>query len=156
MPIDDNTVLLPIDWASQIDQSKSIEGLILSHRFTKKIEDEYQGGNRLKWCSSWHDDVFLDLHLNKRLSQHSWGWLFGTPSRALWRHCNELPTGIIWEALNLTKPLKYMLRRYDIYDRKAHSCCGMTFFICIHICWNGVSHVKSKNKQATICQTLLE
>ena len=32
--------------------------------------------------------VFFDLRLNKRLSKQLWGWLFGTPSRPLWRHCN--------------------------------------------------------------------
>ena len=26
--------------------------------------------------------------LNKRLSKHSWGWWFETPSRSLWRICN--------------------------------------------------------------------
>ena len=34
------------------------------------------------WC-------FLNLLLNKRLSKHSWGWWFETPSRPLWRHCND-------------------------------------------------------------------
>ena len=34
-------------------------------------------------------DVFFDLCLNKRLSKQSWGWWFETPSRSLWRHCNE-------------------------------------------------------------------
>ena len=33
-------------------------------------------------------DVFVDLHLNNRLSKHSWGWWFETLSRSLWRHCN--------------------------------------------------------------------
>ena len=33
-------------------------------------------------------DVFFDLRLNKRLSKHSWGWWFETPSYPLWRHCN--------------------------------------------------------------------
>ena len=28
--------------------------------------------------------------LNKRLSNQSWGWWFGTPSRSSWRHCNGL------------------------------------------------------------------
>ena len=32
--------------------------------------------------------IFLDLHLNKRLSKQSWCWWFETPSRSLWRHCN--------------------------------------------------------------------
>ena len=34
-------------------------------------------------------DVFFDLHLNKRLSKQWWGWWFETPSRPLWRHCND-------------------------------------------------------------------
>ena len=35
-------------------------------------------------------DVFFDLRLNKQLSKQSWGWWFETPSRPLWRQCNEL------------------------------------------------------------------
>ena len=30
-------------------------------------------------------DIFFDL----RLSKHSWGWWFETPSRSLWRRCND-------------------------------------------------------------------
>ena len=33
-------------------------------------------------------DVFFDLCLHKRLSKQWLGWLFDTPSRPLWRHCN--------------------------------------------------------------------
>ena len=39
---------------------------------------------------TWSFDVLFDLHLNKRLSKLSWGWWFETPSRSLWRHCNEM------------------------------------------------------------------
>ena len=36
------------------------------------------------WC-------FFDLRQKKkRLSTHSWGWWFETPSRSSWRHCNVL------------------------------------------------------------------
>ena len=35
-------------------------------------------------------DVFFDLRINKRLSKQSWGWWFGTPSRPLWRPCNDI------------------------------------------------------------------
>ena len=35
----------------------------------------------------WH---FLDLRLNKRLSNQSRRRWFETPSRSLWRHCNDL------------------------------------------------------------------
>ena len=34
-------------------------------------------------------DVFFDLRPDKRLSKHWWGWWFETPSRPLWRHCND-------------------------------------------------------------------
>ena len=34
-------------------------------------------------------DVFFDLRPNKRLSKQSRGWWFETPSRSLWRHCND-------------------------------------------------------------------
>ena len=34
-------------------------------------------------------DVFFDLHVDKRLSKQSWDWWFETPSRSLWRHCND-------------------------------------------------------------------
>ena len=37
-------------------------------------------------------DVFFDLSPNKRLSKHWWGWWFDTPSRPLWRHCNDTKT----------------------------------------------------------------
>ena len=38
---------------------------------------------------TWSFDVFFDLRLNKPLSKQSWGWWFDTPTRSLWRHCNE-------------------------------------------------------------------
>ena len=41
---------------------------------------------------TWSFHVFFDLCLNKRLSKQSWGWWFETPSRPLWRHCNDIPT----------------------------------------------------------------
>ena len=33
-------------------------------------------------------DVFFDLRPNKRLRKQSWGWLFETRSRPLWRYSN--------------------------------------------------------------------
>ena len=35
-------------------------------------------------------DVLFDLRLNKRLSKQSWCWWFETPSRPLWRQCNDM------------------------------------------------------------------
>ena len=39
----------------------------------------------------WRGAVMFSLifALNKRLSKQSWGWWFETPSRSLWRHCND-------------------------------------------------------------------
>ena len=34
-------------------------------------------------------DVFFALRLYKPLIKQSWGWWFETPSRSLWRHCND-------------------------------------------------------------------
>ena len=34
-------------------------------------------------------DVFFDLRLNKQLSKQSRRWWFETPSRSLWRHCDD-------------------------------------------------------------------
>ena len=38
-------------------------------------------------------DVFVDVHLNTRLSKQWWGWWFETPSRPLWCQCNIMPFG---------------------------------------------------------------
>ena len=42
-------------------------------------------------------DVFFYLRPNKRLSKQWWGWWFETPSRPLWRHCNDLSN---WKGKN--------------------------------------------------------
>ena len=38
-------------------------------------------------------DVFFDLRLTIRPGKHWWGWWIETPSRPLWRHCNDV---IMW------------------------------------------------------------
>ena len=54
-------------------------------------------------------DVYFDLRLNKRLSNQSWGWWFGTSSRPLWRHCNE-------------EYPKLMSTQVEIYQPRHDSC----------------------------------
>ena len=51
------------------------------------------GESPSQWQVTRSFDIFFDLRLNKRLSKQSWGWLFETPSRSLWRHCNDLDWG---------------------------------------------------------------
>ena len=41
-------------------------------------------------------DVLSDLRLNKRLSKQSWRRWFETPSRSLWRHCNDMQRKKTW------------------------------------------------------------
>ena len=44
--------------------------------------------------------MFFDLRLNIRMSKQCWGWWFETPSRPLWRHCNDKwtqgQTRVLW------------------------------------------------------------
>ena len=49
-------------------------------------------------------DVFFDLRLNKRLRRQSRGWWFETPSRPLWRHCND-GLVLVWTEVILTASL---------------------------------------------------
>ena len=62
-------------------------------RFTGPLCGEFTGH---RWISVTRPmtrsfDVFFDLRLNKSLSNQSWGWWFETPSRSLWRYCNNDP-----------------------------------------------------------------
>ena len=41
-------------------------------------------------------DVFSDLRLHIRLSKQSRRWWIETPSRSLWRHCNEWTFFAVW------------------------------------------------------------
>ena len=50
------------------------------------LQDCFTITGTIEWYVS--SGVF-DLRLNKRLSKQLWGWGFETPSRPLWRHCNE-------------------------------------------------------------------
>ena len=61
-------------------------------------------------------DVFSDLRLSKRLSKQSRHWWFETPSRPLWRHCNETHGDLekvvnvlqIWQTLKDINMLEYI------------------------------------------------
>ena len=78
------TIFISIDklntwWRHQIETYSALvalSGQFTSHRWiplTKANDAEL-------WCF---------LRLNTLLGQQSWGWWFETPSRSLWRHCNE-------------------------------------------------------------------
>ena len=61
-------------------------------------------------------DVFFDLRQNKGLSKQSWGLWFGTPSRPLWRHCNDYYSRWVME-LPIVPPTKVPRRSLDFRPR---------------------------------------
>ena len=78
-------------------------------------------------------DVYFDLRLNKRLrkqSRHRW---FETPSRSLWRHCNdpslpELASGELFRSdLNVLSGVSRYLGR-DLFQ--SFICALFNFLIC--------------------------
>ena len=50
----------------------------------------------------WRGTLMFSLicALNKRLSYQSGGWWFETPTRSLWRHCNDALPPICWVVFN--------------------------------------------------------
>ena len=62
-------------------------------------------------------DVLFDLRLNKQLNKWSWGWWFETPSRSLWRHCNE----------DIFSPL-YFQQHHALLQLTAYCSCYMMVF----------------------------
>ena len=53
-------------------------------RITGHLCGEFTGH---RWIP--HTKASLNVFFDLRLSKQSWGWWFETPSRALWRHCND-------------------------------------------------------------------
>ena len=71
-------------------------------------------------------DVSLICALNKRLSKHSRGWWFETPSHPLWRHCNGM-----WNR-------SIMPWSYDNYDTvllSSGACFTNMFFSWVSVAW---------------------
>ena len=60
-------------------------------------------------------DVFFDLHLNKRLSKQSWGWWFDTPSRSVWRHCNDQKGSTILQCLWIWNCFHDVFQHVNVY-----------------------------------------
>ena len=59
-------------------------------------------------------DVFFDLPLSQKLSKQSRHWWFETPSRSLWRHCNDwVYCGMIPISLSIWYPYPSRLIRLD-------------------------------------------
>ena len=103
-------------------------------------------------------DVFFDLRLNKPLSEQSWGWWFGTPSRSLWRHCNvisffdlditrcensnSIMTNIIGDILSTSYLVmnKSLAKIPQCVRQISHNAqfCNRNVHICAHFCYKMV------------------
>ena len=64
----------------------NISALLVHSAGHSPVTGEFLAQRPVTWCF----DVFFDLCLNKWLSKQSWGWWFETPSRSLWRNCNDV------------------------------------------------------------------
>ena len=81
-------------------------------------------------------DVFLDLHLNKRLSKQSWGWWFETPSHSLWRYCNVYANFSSLMAPWIAKAMTWDLAHWLSYQYRNFYTLTSSI-LCIHheTCW---------------------
>ena len=59
-------------------------------------------------------DVFFDLRFYKRLSKQSWGRWFETPSRPLWRHCDDVTCSFGNTAANLLDQVHWSWQVHNI------------------------------------------
>ena len=74
-------------------------GAFTGHRSIARLCGEFTGHRSIprKRPVTRSFDVFFDLRQNKRLSKHSWGWWFETPSPSLWRHNNGVETCYVYK-----------------------------------------------------------
>ena len=71
-------------------------------------------------------DVFFDLRVNERLSKQSRGWWFETPSRSLWRHCNECESSSSKHQHSSTSQPGHISTPVVYLKKYIYSCKGMT------------------------------
>ena len=60
-------------------------------RFTGHLCGEFTGHRWIPHTNASDAELWCFL-CSKRLSKQSWGWWFETPSRSLWRQCNDNPS----------------------------------------------------------------
>ena len=92
---------------SRIPRSQWVHDDVIKWRHFPRYWPFVRRIHRSRWiphtkASNAEFDVFFDPRLNKRLSKHSWGWWFKTPSRPLWRHRNVIG----WSPKHATKGTK--------------------------------------------------
>ena len=83
-------------------------------------------------------DAFFELRLNKRLSKESRGCWFETPSRPLWRHCNDQHSRR-WKhsIIEPTSAINFMIRPWTI--KAASSRSVMSYLRNVNFCLQWVN-----------------
>ena len=90
-------------------------------------------------------DVFLDLHPNKRLNKQSWSWWFETPSRSLWRHCND--ARFLLTVISILESWIYCLLNNGNYILDMQISTNCIFHISVMPKWTAlIINFKSKDK----------
>ena len=88
--VDDAFIHSSLDWSNDLPswwrhQRETFSALLALFVGNSPVTGEFPAQRPVTWSF----DVFFDPRLNKRLSKQSWGWWFETPSRSLWRRCND-------------------------------------------------------------------
>ena len=85
-------------------------------------------------------DLFFDLRLNKRLSKQMRRRWFESPSRSLWRHCNESIETSIFYVIWL---VELFYSKYEFANKMyipIHVCNKVVFTVCISFCVKQSDH----------------
>ena len=81
-----------------------------------QMETISTGGFPSQRASNAGFDIFFDISLNKRLNKQTRRWWFETPSRSLWRRCNDVRNSHIGDH---TYPVD--AQRNDNFHTKTHA-----------------------------------
>ena len=78
----DEFLCFPRTWWSHLRQN--------IFRFTGHLCGEFTGHRWIPHTKASYAELWCFLRLKKLLSKPWWGWWFETPSRPLWRHCDDV------------------------------------------------------------------
>ena len=104
------------------DQTETFSVLLALCAGNSLVTSEFPSQRQVAWSF----DVFLDLHLNKRLSKQLWGWWFETSLQSLWHHCYDSHGSI----LQTITALKWKYDVDDIFVSGCTGCCHFNNFQC--------------------------
>ena len=93
-------------------------------------------------------DVFFDLRLHGRLSKHSSGWWFETPSCPLWRHSDAVTS--LWSIDHAIDTL----RVDDIILTQRGFIINQLHYYYVITSWAEITSAYLKNQRANVCDKI--